>query len=96
MRALRGAVSALRPGGVRTNLREGIRFAKTVDDPENFGGSEEFEPQAVEPDEVARLGLDAAETKRFMILTDPRLHTMLVRKAENIQAYLDMRAASGA
>ena len=88
-------VSVLCPGGVRTNLNEGIRFSRTVDDPEKFGGSEEFGPQAVEPDDVARLVLDAIETKRFMILTDPRLQSMLVRKAENIQSYLDIRANSG-
>jgi NAD(P)-dependent dehydrogenase (short-subunit alcohol dehydrogenase family) len=89
-------VSVLCPGGVRTNLLEGIRFSTTVDDPEKFGGSEEFGPQAVEPEDVAPLVLDAIETKRFLILTDPRYQTTLQRKAADVDAYLNMRAGSGA
>ncbi len=87
-------VSVLCPGAVRTNLIEGIRFSTTVDDPEDYGGSEQFGPQAAEPDDVARLVLNAIETKQFMILTDPRHHTVLVRKAQDIQAYLNARVES--
>lgn len=40
--------------------------------------------------------LDAIETKRFLILTNPLHQTVLRRKAEDVDAYLTMRAGSGA
>jgi len=89
-------VSVLCPGAVRTNLLESIRFAATVDDPEPFGGAEQFGPQAADPDDVAQLVLDAVLSKRFMIFTHPAHAATLVRKAQDIDAYLNRRADTGA
>jgi len=89
-------VSVLCPGGVRTNLPEQIRLSDAAEGPEGYGLEEAFGPDAVEPEAVAALVLDAVAEGRFLVLTDPRHQKMLERRAGDMDAWVATRAAAGA
>lgn len=83
-------VSVLCPGGVRTNLPETARYVG--DDRTELGYREgaDWGPAALDPDRVAEMVIDAMNSGRFMILTNPELfQAVLLRRAQDMQGYLD-------
>lgn len=88
-------VSVLCPGGVKTNLPEQSRLSSVVTDPAPYDLDETFGPGARTPEDVAALVLDAVVADQFLILTDPSHQPLLVRKAADPQAYIDLRTRAG-
>lgn len=89
-------VSVLCPGGVRTNLPEQIRLSDAADGPDGYGLDDAFGPDAVEPEAVAALVMDAVADGRFLILTDPRHQKMLERRTGDLDAWVAARAQAAA
>lgn len=85
-------VSVLCPGGVRTNLPEQIRLSEAAEGPDGYGLDDAFGADAVEPEAVAGMVLDAVAEGRFLILTDPRHQMMLERRTADMQAWVEARA----
>lgn len=76
-------VTCLCPSGVITNILEGITVY----------GDAGVTPRApahpiVAAEEVAKLTADAVETGRFLVVTAPEVHDELVRRANDIEAYI--------
>lgn len=85
-------VSVLCPGGVRTPLPDNVRLSAAAKSPEGYGLGEAFGPEAVEPEAVAEMVLDAVEHRRFLVLTDPRQQKMLERRVADMQGWVENRA----
>ncbi len=76
-------VTCLCPSGVITNILEGITVY----------GDAAATPRApahriVTAEDVAQLTADAIETGRFLVVTAPEVHDALVKRANDIEAYL--------
>ncbi|WP_156298390.1 SDR family oxidoreductase [Mycobacterium paragordonae] len=76
-------VSCLCPSGVITNILEGITVygdaAPTPRAPAH---------QIVAAEDVGNLTADAVETGRFLVVTAPEVHDALMRRATDIEAYI--------
>jgi NAD(P)-dependent dehydrogenase (short-subunit alcohol dehydrogenase family) len=90
-------VSLLCPGAVATNIVNSIRFTGD-DDHEVLGGDEDLSPglpNVLDPDDVARMVIDAMNRNQYLILTVPdRFQKVLMNRAENIQRFLDLQLAA--
>ncbi len=75
-------VSCLCPGPVNTNIAEQVRFSGplTAIRPPSLG--------IVEPAAVGELVVDAIETDRFLVLTHPEVHDLLIRRAADPDRFL--------
>jgi NAD(P)-dependent dehydrogenase (short-subunit alcohol dehydrogenase family) len=90
-------VSLLCPGGVRTNLAETGRSIGMTPEHEQAetrmaqsvqGGRE------LEPAEVAELVVQAIQTGRFLVLTDPAHAELVRRRAEDLNTFVESRLAA--
>jgi NAD(P)-dependent dehydrogenase (short-subunit alcohol dehydrogenase family) len=88
-------VSLLCPGGVNTNLAETGRSIGMTPERERAetamaqsiqGGIE------LQPDEIATLVVEAIRSQRYLILSDPAVHTeLLERRAHDLDGFLNAR-----
>ena len=90
-------VSLLCPGGVRTNLAETGRSIGMTPERQRAetrmaqfvqGGRE------LEPAEVAELVVQAIQTERFLILTDPEHAELVRRRGQDLNAFVESRLAA--
>ncbi len=75
-------VSCLCPGPVMTNIVEQMRF---------YGEPVPMVPptlRLLDPDEVGAIVVDGVDAGRFLLLTHPEVHDILVRRAEDPEAFL--------
>jgi len=82
-------VTCLCPAGVKTNIVEQITFYGAPSTPRSpdFG--------VVEADVVGELAADAIEHGRFLVLTAPMVHDVLVERANDVDAYVARSSEEG-
>ena len=81
-------VSVLCPGPVNTNIAGDIRFHDQV--PINAPAG----LQVMEPEPVGDLVVGAVRANRFLVLTHPEVHDVLVRRAEDPEQFVADQIAS--
>ena len=81
-------VSVLCPGGVRTRIRESERNRPGFEDAPTDGLTMESK-EAINPEDVASLVLDAVRAGTFWILPHERYVDMFVRRADSARARID-------
>ena len=81
-------VSVLCPGPVSTNIAGDIRFHDEV--PINAPAG----LQLMEAEPVGDLVVDAVRANRFLVLTHPEIHDLLVRRATDPEQFVDDQIAS--
>jgi NAD(P)-dependent dehydrogenase (short-subunit alcohol dehydrogenase family) len=86
-------VSVLCPGGVETNLQETERVIGMT--PESMEAeealSQEFHTVLMSPDEIGTIVVEAVQHDRFFILPDTRQHSILLQRAQDMNAFLEAR-----
>jgi len=83
-------VSVLCPGGVATNMHEQVRVVG-VSDPRRLGAGHPVgtAPDAMQPDAVAQMVIEAMRKNQFLVFTHPETPALMRRKAQDIEAYME-------
>ena len=81
-------VSVLCPGGVDTNIRFNARYVgenpEEIDSLKAVGENVFKEPGMMEPDEVARILIEAMKEGRFLVLTHPEVEPDLLSRGQDL------------
>jgi NAD(P)-dependent dehydrogenase (short-subunit alcohol dehydrogenase family) len=83
-------VTCLCPSGVNTNIVEQISFFGAPSSPRSP------DHRIVEADVVGRLVVDAVDTGRFLVLTEPSVQAELQTRAADIDAYIEAQIRASA